>query len=125
MNNAAQETTTVNIYDHPQYNENAVAKIPTVKGNDITSEVYYFKPGQILAYHRHPSGDQIFYILKGTGTFYLDDGTERALPVRDGAAIIAPAGVWHQLVNDNQAEMVAIQVTKANAGMEARQYPTV
>ncbi len=112
---------TVNIYENPQYNDNAVAKIPTVKGNDITSEVYYFKPGQILAYHRHPNGDQIFYILKGTGTFYLDGGTENALPVREGAAILAPAGTWHKLVNDNRGEMVAIQVTKANAGMEARQ----
>jgi quercetin dioxygenase-like cupin family protein len=84
----------------------------------LTADTYYFKPGQILAYHRHPDGDQIFFILKGQGTFYLDNGTEEQIEVREGSIIYVPKGIYHKL--EANGELVACQATKAGAGNQAR-----
>ncbi len=56
-----------------QYNDAAVPKIPVFAGNDMTSEVYYFKPNQVLKMHRHPNGEQIFVFVKGSGTMIVAD----------------------------------------------------
>ncbi|GIM29149.1 cupin [Clostridium polyendosporum] len=98
-----------------QYNDNVVPKIPVFAGNDITSEVYYFKPGQVLKLHRHPSGEQIFFFLKGSGKMKLG---EKELEVTVGSTVFIPTGEWHEITNNNDEEMVAVQVTKVGAGAE-------
>lgn len=117
---AAVQPAVINVLAEPQFNADTVNKISVIKANDVTSDTYYFRPGQVLKYHRHPNGDQVFVILKGQGRFYLDDGTEKTFDVAEGSMILAPAGVWHQLVNTGTGDLIASQVTKINAGMEAR-----
>ena len=75
-----------------QYNDGVVPKIPVFAGEDITSEVYYFKPGQVLKAHRHSQGSTIF----------------------------VKAGKWHEITNGS-SEMVAVQVTKVGAGAEYKE----
>lgn len=110
----------VNVLEKPEFNPANVNKVAHLKGNDITSDTYYFEPGQVLKYHRHPNGEQIFFILKGKGQFFLDDGQEKAIDVSEGSSVFVPTGVWHKLVNASTGQMVAVQVTKAGAGMESR-----
>lgn len=103
------------------YNDVVVPKVSVFAGNDITSESYYFKPSQVLKYHRHPQGEQIFFIIEGEGQFKLDDGNEEVvMDVKPGSAIFVPTGVWHELVNSDKGQMVAVQVTKFGAGVEQR-----
>lgn len=99
-----------------QYGDKAVPKVPVFAGNDITSEVYFFKPNQILSRHRHPSGEQIFFILKGEGRMMIG---ENAFDIEVGSSIFVPAGEWHEIINGTVSEMVAVQVTKVGAGFEA------
>ncbi|WP_425803099.1 cupin domain-containing protein [Desulfitobacterium sp. Sab5] len=106
------------VFDQPQFKDNTVNKVNNFTGEDLTADTYYFKPGQILAYHRHPDGDQIFFILKGQGTFYLDNGTEEQIEVREGSIIYVPKGIYHKL--EANGELVACQATKAGAGNQAR-----
>ena len=73
------------VFDKPQFTENAVNKVNNFTGEDLTTDTYYFNPGQVLAYHRHPDGDQVFFILKGQGKFYLDNGTEEVIEVKEGS----------------------------------------
>ena len=108
------------VFMNPQYNEAAVNKVNNFNGEDLVTDTYYFKVGQILEYHRHPEGDQVFFVLQGTGNFYLDNGTEELVEVAPGSIIYVPAGVWHRLDNTGDNEMIACQVTKAKAGMEKR-----
>ncbi len=110
----------VNVFEKPEFNPANVNKVAHLKGSDITSDTYYFEPGQVLKYHRHPNGEQVFFILRGKGRFFLDDGAEKTIDVTEGSSILVPAGVWHKLVNDANGQMVAVQVTKAAAGMESR-----
>lgn len=98
-----------------QYNDNVVPKIPVFTGNDITCEVYYFKPGQELATHKHPNGEQVFFFLKGCGTMSVED---KAHDVHTGCTVFVESNKWHGIKNGNNEEMVAVQVTKVNAGAE-------
>lgn len=107
------------VFDNPQFKDDAVNKVNNFTGEDLTVDTYYFKPGQILQYHKHPKGDQVFFILKGQGSFYLDNGQEQVIEVKEGSIVYVPAGVWHKLEPKN-GEMFASQVTKAAAGMENR-----
>ncbi|NMS89341.1 cupin domain-containing protein [Clostridioides difficile] len=100
-----------------KYNDAAVPKIPVFAGSDITSEVYYFKPNQVLNAHRHPNGEQIFVFLKGKGKMKLG---EHECDVKDGDTIFVPTGEWHEITNGSKEEMVAVQITKINAGAEYR-----
>lgn len=107
------------VFDQPQYSDTNVNKVNNFTGEDLTADTYYFKSGQVLAYHRHPGGDQVFYILKGQGNFYLDNGSEEVIPVKEGSIIYVPKGVWHKLEPLN-GDMIACQTTRSGAGMEGR-----
>lgn len=98
-----------------QYNDVVVPKIPVFAGEDITSEVYYFKPGQILKCHRHPNGEQIFFFLKGEGKMKVED---KEHDVKVGATVFVKRNQWHEITNGNNEEMIAVQVTKKDAGAE-------
>ena len=97
------------------YDDNVVPKVPVFAGNDITSEVYYFKPGQVLKMHRHPNGEQIFVFLKGEGVMELED---KKHDVGAGDEVFVKTGEWHGITNGMAGEMVAVQITKVNAGAE-------
>ena len=67
------------------------------------------KPGCSIGYHVHEDDSELFYILKGTGT-YSDNGKEET--VTAGDATICPAGCGHGLVNhsDEAIELIAVIV---------------
>ncbi len=107
------------VFDQPQFKDDGVNKVNNFTGEDLTVDTYYFKPGQVLAYHRHPEGDQVFFILKGQGKFHLDNGSESVLEVKDGSIIYVPKGIWHK-VEAVGGELIASQATRAGAGMQAK-----
>ncbi len=98
-----------------QFNDTVVPKIPVFTGNDITSEVYYFKPNQVLKTHRHPNGEQIFVFLKGSGKMMIGDNE---YDVTAGSELFVATGEWHEVTNGSSEDMVAVQITKAGAGAE-------
>jgi len=109
----------VNVLELPQFREDAVNKVTTLKTEELGADVYYFKPGQVLDFHRHMS-DQIFLVLSGRGKFYLQNGHTQEFDVREGSNILAPKGVWHKLVNTGQEDLVAVQVTKLPTDLEQK-----
>jgi len=106
------------VTEEKAYTDDAVNKVNYIKTDKLTEDTYYFKAGQVLAYHKHPTGDQIFFVQEGTGTYYLDDGTEESTELKPGVAVLAPKDVWHKIVADT--EMVVSQATVQPAGMIAR-----
>lgn len=98
-----------------QYNDSAVPKVPVFAGEDITSEVYYFNENQVLKMHRHPSGEQIFVFIKGSGTMTLG---EKEHGVKEGDMVFVKSGEWHGITNGGSGKMIAVQITKVGAGAE-------
>ncbi|MDH5542689.1 MAG: cupin domain-containing protein [Nitrospinota bacterium] len=108
------------INEKKAFTDGAVSKVNLITTDALTLDVYYYKAGQALGYHRHPTGDQIFTVIAGTGTFKLDDGKEETLKVKAGSTFLAPKNVWHDLIDSGDGKLIAQQVTKQPAGMEKR-----
>lgn len=110
-----------NVFQDRTFTGTNVAKVQNVRGSHLAVETYYFKPDQSLAYHRHPESEQVFIIFEGDGVFYLDSSTsggnsleqvgETAIAVKPGSIVLAPAGVWHRLVNTGRGDLVAAEVS--------------
>ncbi len=101
-----------------EFKDDAVNKVTYIKTDHIAQDTYYFKAGQTLAYHRHPGGDQLFFVQEGEGTYYLDDGEEETTTLKPGVTVLAPKGVWHKVVAST--DLVVSQATIQPAGMEQR-----
>ncbi len=108
------------INDKKTLSDDLVAKVNMLKTDSLTLDVYYFKAGQSLGYHRHPAGDQMFTVIAGKGTFKLDDGSESSIEVKPGSTFLAPLNAWHDLIDGGDGQLIAQQVTKQPAGMEKR-----
>ena len=111
----AQEVITpnhVNVLEKLQLLDSSLSKVVNIKTEQLGADTYYFNPGQVLAYHQHPDSDQIFFVISGKGKFYLDNGVEQVFDVAPGSIVLAPKGVWHQLVNTGTEPLVTSQATK-------------
>lgn len=108
-----------NVLEKKEFKNENVNKVTQIKSEQLTADTYYFKPGQVLDYHRHPEGDQIFFVHDGEGTFYLDNGKEESTGLKAGITILAPKGIWHKIAA--KTDLIVSQATKQPAGMEPRQ----
>lgn len=109
----------VNAVEKKEFSDDIVKKVTHMKTDAIAQDTYYFNAGQVLAYHKHPTGDQIFFVHEGTGTFYLDAGTEEEVKLAPGCVVLAPKDVWHKIVADG--ELIVSQATVLPSGLEQRE----
>jgi len=83
----------------------------TVENNDFRHVLYTGKysqlvlmsivPGGEIGLEVHPENDQFFRFEKGKGRIIID-GNESE--VRDGSAVVVPAGAEHNVVNTSDSE---------------------
>ncbi len=79
---------------------------------------WYIKPGQEIAAHRHPQGQDTWTILSGQGEYYLDEAGLRQ-PLMAGDVVVAPTGCVHGVVNHGDEPLVFISVVSpADAGYQ-------
>jgi mannose-6-phosphate isomerase-like protein (cupin superfamily) len=57
-------------------------------------------PGEEIGDEVHPNVDQFFRIEQGEARFVLDEKEQHL--VRDGEAVVVPAGTWHNVVNTSK-----------------------
>jgi quercetin dioxygenase-like cupin family protein len=78
---------------------------------------WYLMPGQEIAAHVHPQGQDTWTILSGSGSYYLDAKTRQRITVGD--IVIAPVRSLHGVLNDGDEPLVFISVVApGNAGYE-------
>lgn len=79
---------------------------PETTGNQRSSMcVIRVMPGQaVKPAHAHPDGDELVYIVHGTGRVMIDDVLS---PVAEGSLIYFPQGSIHMLHNSGDTEMKA------------------
>ena len=80
-------------------NENFRRVLYTAKHSQLV--LMCLQPGEEIGLETHTDNDQFFRFEKGEGTCLID-GNEYA--VRDGVAIIVPAGARHNVVNTSTSE---------------------
>jgi mannose-6-phosphate isomerase-like protein (cupin superfamily) len=64
------------------------------------------QPGEEIGNEVHPNVDQFFRIEQGEAAFILN-GTEKHL-VKDGDAVIVPAGTYHNVLNASKSEKLKL-----------------
>jgi mannose-6-phosphate isomerase-like protein (cupin superfamily) len=57
-------------------------------------------PGEDIGDEVHQNVDQFFRIEQGDGKFVFSEKRER--PVRDGDAVVVPAGTYHNVINTSK-----------------------
>jgi len=62
--------------------------------------VMCLRPGEEIGDEVHPNVDQFFRIEQGEATFIFDEKEEHA--VRDGDAVVVPAGTNHNVINTSK-----------------------
>ncbi|MFQ4144968.1 cupin domain-containing protein [Chlorogloeopsis sp. ULAP02] len=88
------------------------------ESKDAVVVAWYIKPGQEIAPHIHPHGQDTWTILSGKGKYYLDRaGT--AKPIFAGDVVVAHTGCVHGVFNHGDEPLVFISVVSpADAGYE-------
>ena len=67
------------------------------EGAGITFGEVVLQPGRGHDRHNHPESEEILYVLSGEGEQMIDDGDP--FPVKPGATIYVPTGVFHSTRN--------------------------
>jgi quercetin dioxygenase-like cupin family protein len=85
---------------------------------DAIVVAWYLKPGQEIAAHIHPDGQDTWTILVGKGEYFLDStGNRKAIAA--GNVVIAPRGCIHGVVNNGDEPLTFISiVSPADAGYQ-------
>jgi quercetin dioxygenase-like cupin family protein len=85
---------------------------------DAVIVAWYIRPGQEIAAHIHPQGQDTWTILSGRGDYYLDHaGNKKSIEMGD--VVIAPAGAVHGVFNNSDESLVFISVVSPlNAGYQ-------
>ncbi|MGZ4032283.1 MAG: cupin domain-containing protein [Tumebacillaceae bacterium] len=102
------------VFNNPAFDEQNVGKINNFTGADLTTNTYYFRPGQVQNYQARRSGDQVYVVLSGQGPFYLNNGNEEVVDVAPGSIVYVPTGVQYKAVNNGQSEMICTEVCHPN-----------
>jgi oxalate decarboxylase/phosphoglucose isomerase-like protein (cupin superfamily) len=84
-------------------------------GLTMTFGMVVLQPGKGHARHNHPDADEILFIISGRGDQMLDD--QPPVPIRAGAMIYIPRGVFHATLNTSW-EPLRFAVVYAPAGTE-------
>ena len=93
------------------------------ESRDAVVVAWYVKPGQETRAHVHPTGQDTWTVLAGTGDYYLDSvGTTR--PIKPGDVVIAHTGEVHGVVNNGEVPLMFVSVVApADAGYQLAPHP--
>lgn len=99
------------VFQNPAFDENQVGKVNNFTGADLTTNTYYFRPGQAMSFPSTNAGDQVYVFLSGTGQFYLNNGQEEVISVAPGSIVFVPVGVAYRMVNSGDGEMICTEIS--------------
>jgi len=90
-----------------EFTEDKLLKKVPLETDKIVFNTFFLKPRQILAFHKHPTTDELFFIVEGVGEFTVGDEQTAVGPT---SAIYGPSNVFHGVVNSGDKDMIMISV---------------
>ena len=88
-----------------EFSEEKMKKVKLFDTENFFCDLYCLKPDQFQKIHTHQGADKVYFVLEGVGNFYIGDGQRR---LKNGTALLAPAGVMHGVVNDSTSELIIL-----------------
>ena len=77
----------------------------TADTRHLTFSVGYFSPEEGLQAHVHPESEEVYYVIRGSGTVYLGE-EKRPLLVDPDMAIYIPPKMVHGVKNTGEERLV-------------------
>lgn len=110
-----------NSQDYFQLSDNEPIRSVINSSSDANIVAWYLKPGQSIAPHKHPYGQDTWPILSGEGDYVIDEeGTETK--VKAGNVVVAFTNQVHGLHNRSAEPLYFISVVSpTDAGYELLQ----
>jgi mannose-6-phosphate isomerase-like protein (cupin superfamily) len=71
-------------------------------GSHAQLVVMSLKPGEEIGNEKHDTVDQFFRIEQGEAKYVINNSEKHV--VKNGDAVIIPAGTWHNVINTSQTE---------------------
>ena len=97
------DETSIEALDLPGRRLRWVVTKENTNAEHCTMAVIEVSPGQaVRPAHSHPNGEEIIYILSGSGRVMIDGVVE---PVKTGCAVLFPQGKVHMLQNQSDVMM--------------------
>ncbi|HZY44009.1 MAG TPA: cupin domain-containing protein [Anaerolineae bacterium] len=82
------------------YDQLPLTNVPLFAEEDFSGCLLGFLPGQELPVHHHDHEHEVFDVLEGSGTMFLDG---ESIEVKAGSVIFVPAGVHHGFKNTSDS----------------------
>lgn len=83
-----------------------IADDTTLQPKYLSSCVIRVQPGEtVRPAHAHPNGEELIYIMTGTGQVYVDGEIQ---PLRPGTTVLFTQGCVHQVRNSGDEEMKVV-----------------
>lgn len=106
--------------DHLQPVEGEPVRSVVTESAEAVVVAWHVRPGQRIAAHVHPRGQDTWTVLSGAGLYQID-ASGATLPIAAGDIAVAPVGAVHGVFNPHAEPLVFISVvTPADAGYELR-----
>lgn len=95
--------------DHLRPADGEPIRSVVTESRDAVVAAWHIKPGQTIAAHIHPDGQDTWTILSGSGDYRLDAaGASR--PILAGDVVVAQAGEAHGVTNNGEQPLIFISV---------------
>ena len=86
-----------------RFDELPLTNVPLFHAEGFSACLMGFLPGQVLPRHRHAHEHEVFDVVSGTGTIWLNGQPVTAGP---GASVFVPVGVEHGFENSGTERWV-------------------
>jgi len=98
-------------------------RVVMTESADAAVVCWHVEPGQRIALHTHPEGQDTWIIMAGQGEYFTDaEGSSR--PLYPGVVAVAPRGAVHGALNTGSTPLRFISVVApAQSGFEPLQTP--
>lgn len=84
------------LFERARYDDLPLTNVPLFAEEEFSGCLLGFLPGQELPVHVHGHEHEVFDVLQGRGTMYLDGDP---MELKAGDAVFVPAGVQHGFKN--------------------------
>lgn len=91
--------------DHVGEREEKFFKSTLFRADSLLLGLNCLKPGQVQQPHAHADQDKFYYVVEGSGRFWI--GEERRSAVA-GDVVWAPAGMEHGVENDGEVRLTLL-----------------
>ncbi|GMV93265.1 MAG: hypothetical protein AMXMBFR82_30430 [Candidatus Hydrogenedentota bacterium] len=89
------------------FSEEKMKKVNLYESHRMFCDVYCLLPGQCQRSHVHNDEDKVYHALTGTCDVQIEDET---YPLPPGHVAVAPAGVYHGIVNNSDEPATVLVV---------------